>query len=198
MFILTMTPNTILIAPGLNESYATLNIEPLMSLENVSVTLNASANPGLQLTVPSTAIPYDPSVTTTVPVTLSADSGIKPGNYNATITAHVNSQSFSQMFPIDVVQALVVMDHEAFIPSNITVPEGTTIVWMNIDTEIGCCDPGFHTVTFLSSDNTTIPNMGSPVLHRFDVWSYEFSNEGVYHYYCIIHPSMQGYVNVTA
>ncbi len=133
----------------------------------------------------------------TVPITLTADSGIKPGSYNVSVNARAGTQLVSQNFSIHVAQAFVVMQHESYYPANITVAQGTTIVWMNIDTPIGCCDPGFHTVTFISPNGTIIQDMSSPILHRFDLWSFEFSGAGVYHYYCTIHPSMQGIVNVT-
>lgn len=195
-FILSLDPPELLIAPGLNESYATLNIEPITSGTNISLSLSSTASSGLELAISQSNVTYNPSVTASIPIVFSASTEIQPGTYNTTISAQSSSGTVTQSFPIKVVPDLVVMDHESFIPSNITVPVGTTVVWMNIDTEIGCCDPGFHTVTFLSPTNAT--EMGSTVLHRFDVWSFEFTSPGTYHYICTIHPNMHGTVYVTA
>lgn len=197
-FILSTTPANLLIAPGLNESYPTINIEPLSLAQSVNLTLREASDPGFQVSIPQSTVEYNPSTSESVPFNFSVSPAVKPGDYSFTVEARYGSQGISQNFTIDVVPALVVMLHEAFIPRNITVPAGTTIVWMNIDTEIGCCDPGYHTVTFNLPNGTLIPGMSSQVLHRFDMWSFTFENAGTYHYYCTIHPNMLGLVNVTA
>lgn len=191
-------PTNLLIAPGLTESYATLEFEPLSEAANVSLQLSAVGTQGLQLSLSRSSINYNPNATTSLAFNFSASSSLEPGNYTATFSARSGSVNVTQDFTIQVVQALVVMDHESFIPNNITVPVNTTIVWMNIDTEIGCCDPGYHTVTFGEPNVTQIQGMSSAVLHRFDTWSFQFRAAGTYHYYCIIHPNMLGTVTVTA
>jgi plastocyanin len=196
-FILTTTPTTLIVAPGLNESYPTINIVPLSLTESVNLTLSATSSPGFNVSIPQETVPYNPTTTESVPFNFSASAEVQPGDYSFTVGAQYGSQIVSQNFSIDVVQALVVMLHEAFVPRNITVTEGTTVVWMNIDTEIGCCDPGYHTVTFNLPNGTLIPGMSSDVLHRFDTWTFTFRKGGTYHYYCTIHPNMLGIVNVT-
>ena len=198
-FVMSTYPSNLLIAPGLSESYATLEIEPLLGIGNISLELNAATeSPGLQISLSKSTIAYNPNATTSVSFNFSASTAIEPGNYTATFRAQSGSVNVTQDFTILVVPALVVMNHESFIPNNISVPVNTTVVWMNIDTEIGCCDPGYHTVTFGEPNVTQIQGMSSQVLHRFDTWSFQFTAVGTYRYYCIIHPSMLGMVTVTA
>jgi len=196
-FALSINPSTLVIAAGLNETYPTISVIPLAQSENGSLTLSAVSNSGLRLSLSTNSVVYSPSATESIPFNFSASPEIEPGDYSATVTAQFGTQTVSDNFTIEVVQALVVMLHEAFIPNNITVPAGTTVVWMNIDTEIGCCDPGYHTVTFDMPNGTLIPGMSSQVLHRFDEWSYTFESAGTYHYFCTIHPNMLGVVTVT-
>ena len=58
----------------------------------------------------------------------------------------------------------------AFHPQNITVAKGTLVTWINLDSNIGCCDPGNHNVVFLSGANGS-----SPTLKRLDSWNYTFN-----------------------
>ena len=197
-FIISFTPSTLIIAPNLTESYAVLNIVPLQQIQNTSLSLSATSEPGFEISISKHSVPYYPSMTTSIPINVSAGPGINPGNYSATVTAQFGSTIVEGNISIQVVQALVVMNHESYYPRTITVNSGTTVVWMNIDTPIGCCDPGFHTATFQMPNGSLVVGMASPILRRFDTWGFEFTQAGIYHYYCTIHPSMLGIVNVTA
>jgi plastocyanin len=96
---------------------------------------------------------------------------------------------------VDVVQELVIMQDLAFHPQNVTVPVWTTVTWVNLDTNIGCCDPGLHDVSFLPGPNA---NLTSPILHRYVSWSFAFKSPGVVDYYCTIHAAfMKAEVTVT-
>lgn len=68
-------------------------------------------------------------------------------------------------------------------PQNITVKEGTKVVWENEQSIT-------HTVTskedFFDSGN----------IEQGDSYSYTFEKPGTYNYYCTIHPSMEGKVVV--
>ena len=70
-----------------------------------------------------------------------------------------------------------------FVPSNVTVNLGDTVVWTNEDTAP-------HTVE--SSDGT----LRSDELSNGDKFSYKFTKAGKYSYICGIHPSMKGSVMV--
>jgi len=79
--------------------------------------------------------------------------------------------------------ASVSMDHNTFIPSEITVAPGTTVTWVNNETMP-------HTVVN--------PNQGlrSKFLVKDAKFSFTFTTPGDYDYLCSIHPNMKGKVIV--
>lgn len=80
------------------------------------------------------------------------------------------------------VQEVSIVDF-TYTPANITVEEGTTVVWTNIDAVE-------HTVT---GDVFT-----SEVLNPGDSFVYTFEEAGTFDYFCSIHPQMTGEVTVTS
>jgi plastocyanin len=81
-------------------------------------------------------------------------------------------------------KAEVKIDNFSFAPTEITVAKGTTVNWVNRD-DIP------HTV--VSDDKTTFK---SKPLDTDDKFSYTFSKEGTYSYFCSIHPKMTAKVVV--
>ena len=81
--------------------------------------------------------------------------------------------------------ATVVMDHTAFIPSEITVAPGTTVTWVNNETMP-------HTVVDLNKA------FRSKTLVKDATFSFTFTTAGDYSYLCSIHPNMKGKVIVKA
>jgi plastocyanin len=81
--------------------------------------------------------------------------------------------------------ASVSMDHNTFIPGEITVAPGTTVTWVNNETMP-------HTVVN--------PNQGfrSKFLVKDAKFSFTFTTPGDYDYLCSIHPNMKGKVIVKA
>jgi plastocyanin len=78
----------------------------------------------------------------------------------------------------------VKIDNFTFAPGEITVTKGTTVKWVNRD-DIP------HTV--VSDDKSTFK---SKPLDTDDKFSYTFSKEGTYNYFCSIHPKMTAKVIV--
>ena len=101
---------------------------------------------------------------------------------------------------------------DRFYPAQLTVPAGTTVVWTNVH------DVEPHTVTAESDDGATpafdsspafsfagIPEWfaapGQGVLLRagpYNEFSHTFAEPGLYRYFCLLHPTMQGSVTVLA
>jgi plastocyanin len=79
--------------------------------------------------------------------------------------------------------ATVSMDHNTFIPGEITVAPGTTVTWVNNEAMP-------HTVVS--------PNQGfrSKTLVKDAKFSFTFTTPGDYDYLCSIHPNMKGKVIV--
>lgn len=84
----------------------------------------------------------------------------------------------------DSAKSEVKIDNFSFAPREIQVAKGTTIEWVNRD-DIP------HTV--VSDDKTTFK---SKPLDTDDKFSYTFSKEGTYTYFCSIHPKMTAKVVV--
>ena len=78
----------------------------------------------------------------------------------------------------------VKIDNFSFGPSDLTVPVGSTVTWINQDDVP-------HNVR--STDGKDIK---SPVLDTDQKFTFTFSQAGTYAYYCSIHPKMTGKVVV--
>jgi plastocyanin len=77
----------------------------------------------------------------------------------------------------------IVIQNFAFEPSTLTVKVGTKVTWVNRDDEP-------HTAT------ATDKRFNSKTLENGDRFSTEFTQPGVYKYYCALHPKMTGQVIV--
>ncbi len=83
---------------------------------------------------------------------------------------------------------------EAYDPLDLTIPVGTTVRWTNLDPN------QVHTVTSGPSDGTVGTPDGifdSGFMAEGDTFTYTFTEEGVFPYYCLPHPWMVGTVTVT-
>jgi amicyanin len=79
--------------------------------------------------------------------------------------------------------ASVSMDHNTFIPSEITVDPGTTVTWVNKEAMP-------HTVVDVNK------GFRSKTLVKDAQFSFTFTAAGDYNYLCSIHPNMKGKVIV--
>jgi plastocyanin len=68
-------------------------------------------------------------------------------------------------------------------PLRIQVEEGTEVTWTNEDSVV-------HTVTDVNN------TFDSNIIAAGESWSYTFDSEGMYNYYCTMHPWMRGIVDV--
>lgn len=86
------------------------------------------------------------------------------------------------MIPL-LLAAVVSIDNFAYAPASLTVRAGTTVRFVNRDSEA-------HTVTFPAL------HAGSPGLDTGDSWQYRFLKPGRYAYICALHPYMKGTIVV--
>jgi len=180
------------ISPGQTQNYSSLQVSALGAGPNGTVSVRAFPPNGLSLVLNQTSVPLSESPEH-IPFALKAASGLSTGNYSVIIeTSSSTSPARNQTLNVQVVAMLVTMQDLAFHPDNITVARGTRVTWLNLDSTIGCCDPGNHNVSFTTGANAT-----SPTLSRFQSWTYAFGTTGVVDYYCTIHPAfMKGQVTV--
>jgi plastocyanin len=86
-------------------------------------------------------------------------------------------------FGADAGPIQVTIKNLKFMPPEVSVPVGTTVVWVNNDDEP-------HTVTAQQKQFKSKP------LDKNDTFSVAFDKPGEYHYFCSIHPFMIGVVKV--
>ena len=69
-------------------------------------------------------------------------------------------------------------------PREITVREGETLTWINEDAVV-------HTVT-----SKELGVFDSSIIAAGKEWQYEFKEQGLYEYFCTLHPWMEGAIGV--
>jgi plastocyanin len=191
--IIKMSPAVPLVAPGQTQNYTSIEISSQMGARlNGSLVVRAITPSGISMVLNETSVSLanDPQ---SIPFRLKADLGTLPGEYKASIeTSSANVPALNQTFTIEVVPVLVIIQGLAFHPQNITISKGTSVSWINLDSNLGCCDPGNHNVVSLSGANAS-----SPILKRLDTWSYKFDAVTTVEYACTIHPLMKGQITVS-
>jgi plastocyanin len=80
-------------------------------------------------------------------------------------------------------------NNACYLPYSVTVGIGATVTWSNDDTAA-------HTVTSGSAANGATGEFDSAFIMAGTTWSHTFDYGGVYDYYCMVHPWMQGTVYV--
>lgn len=77
-----------------------------------------------------------------------------------------------------------------YIPLNLQVKVGTTVVWVNDDNVL-------HTVQSQDEDGNPIGVFNSNVLNTGERFAFKFDESGTYDYFCTLHPWRVGQVTVT-
>ncbi len=77
------------------------------------------------------------------------------------------------------------IDNFSFAPEALVVAPGTRVTWTNRD-DIP------HTITDAAGQRA----FKSPPLDTGDAFAFQFTKPGTYHYFCSLHPKMQGTVVV--
>ena len=109
------------------------------------------------------------------------------------------SEEISQVETVKETETMIIMpvkaarpdcgpNDDCYIPSKITIKPGETVYWQNQDA-------AFHSVTSGFYDD---PDglFDSELLDPEDIFSYKFTEEGIYDYYCTLHPWMKGIILV--
>jgi plastocyanin len=96
---------------------------------------------------------------------------------------------------VSIVSGASTLTTDAYSPNPIQVSVGTAVTWTNNDSQP-------HTVTSGSNgqpDNkfNSSPNF-TPLLNQGQTFSFTFTEEGEYPYFCTLHPNMVGTVNVSS
>ena len=79
--------------------------------------------------------------------------------------------------------------NSCYVPYELTISSGSTVTWINTDNAA-------HTVTSGTPNGGPDGLFDSSIIAMNAEFSYEFSESGIYDYYCIVHPWMTGIISV--
>jgi nitrite reductase (NO-forming) len=95
--------------------------------------------------------------------------------------------------PVSIVKGAATLANKAFSPDHVKVKVGNTVIWTNNDNNI-------HTVT---SGVANTPNAGevfdsglTSLISPSKTYSHKFTNTGQFTYFCRLHPTMIGEIEV--
>jgi plastocyanin len=207
-FAITSSPDTILIAPGANLTYASVDIIPVTSAASTGsemITLKVVVPSGIHLSFVSNPVKFSPdtlsllSPTEPVQFAVAADKGLAPGDYKITAVGTSGSVSANSSFTVRVTPYLVIAKDGVFSPANLTVKAGSTVFWINLGNPSGGDNAQEFDVSFKALDVHSAVLVGAP---HFDSFSHTFVAPGTYDYYCAQaddcnYPYMNGEIIVT-
>jgi len=103
------------------------------------------------------------------------------------------SQAFAETISVSVPAGTSVpgceTTNECYIPEEVTINVGDTVIWSNDDSAA-------HTVTGGSAADGPSGIFDSSLFLAGTTYSFQFEKEGDYPYFCMVHPWMQGMVHV--
>ena len=175
----------LIVAPNVNESVTVTFAAGLTGSPTGSPTgsyaLSASALPkGVTASFNPSSINLPAQLSSAVTMTLNAASGATVGNATVNVLATAGTSVFTQPFALMSVQALVLIEGNAFVPNSITVASGTTVYWINLDAgggETGGLSGG-HDVTALDGSFSS----GTGNLVQYGMYSHTFTTAGTVKY----------------
>jgi len=171
----------LIVAPDVNESVTVTFAAGLTGSPTGNYALTASALPsGVTASFSPSSINLPTQLQSSVTMTLSAASGATVGNATVNVLATAGSSVFTQPFNLMSVQALVLIQGNAFVPNSVTVKTGTTVYWINLDAgggEAGGAGGG-HDVT--ASDGSFSSGTGN--LSQYSMYSHTFTTVGTVKY----------------
>lgn len=186
-------PQPLIVAPGQDESVS-VAFSALGSISG-NYTLGASGLPsGVTATFQPSSVDFPSGLTSSVTMTLSAASGAAVVNSTVNVQATAGSSVFTQPFPIMSVQALVLIQGNAFKPNSLTVTAGTKVYWLDLDAvggEVGVSVG--HDVT--AADGSFSSGTGNLV--QYGIYGHTFASAGTVQYKSSAQPSMTAQVVVT-
>jgi plastocyanin len=183
----------LIVAPGAAES-VTVQFSAVGSVSG-NYTLTASALPsGVTASFKPSSVNFPAQLSSSVTMTLSAASGAAVVNSTVSVQATAGSSVFSQPFTLMSVQALVLIQGNAFVPNSLTVTAGTKVYWLDLDAtggEVGV--NGGHDVTALDNSFSS----GNGDLTQYSIYGHAFTTAGTVKYESAAQPTMTAQIVVS-
>ena len=193
-FIAEASPQNIYAAPGLTINYTSVGITPLSTSGAASASLKIiGLAPGITASLSAKSVDLT-SGTQTLGLTIAVAPSVQPGNYQLTVDGVAGASNLTYPISFTVVPHLVLINSPGFLPGNVTVPNQSTVTWMNLEAPImgDNPDPGTNNIVFQGG-----PGVTSPTLQQYETWTYTFTQPGTFAYTCTIHTYMHGQITVT-
>ena len=122
----------------------------------------------------------------------ASPSNLSSSNNNNTVLPRT-LQSSSSPTVLNTTNKILIAGDESdkpYMPSSITIKTGDKVGWINTDEEV-------HTVTSGFENNTDKgKQFDSGLLNNNQTFEHTFDKAGTYNYFCTVHPTMTGVVNV--
>jgi len=187
-------PQPLIVAPGTDES-VTIAFTAIGTVSG-NYTLGVSALPsGVSATFQPSTVVFPAGLSGSVTMTLSAATGAAVVNSTVSVKATAGSSVYTQPFSLMSVQALVLIQGNAFKPNSLTVPVGTKVYWLDLDAtggEVGV--NGGHDVTAVDGSFSS----GTGNLVQYSIYGHTFSAAGTVQYKSAAQPSITGQIVVTS
>ncbi len=170
--------------------YAILGAAILLAVFAAGCTGSLPSPPATPLTTAATAAPATPA-TVAPPATPAPTASATQSPTTVATTPAAPATAATTPAPPAPVGVTITIQNLAFLPQTVTVPRGTNVTWINLDT--------IQYQVANSGTETLGPGLlfRSNPLGKGDSFSYTFTNPGTFRYTCIIHPYMWGAVIVT-
>ena len=169
-----------------------LSALPAAASGSETITLNGTAPTGLTIKFIPNSVKLSTDGKSAVGLTINASQSMTPGDYKIHIGTSYSGTSKTTDITVRVVQYLILEQGNAFGPSTLTVKQGSTVWWINLDSP-GGGDAEIHNVVFPSGSPAKSNDMA-----RLDAFSATFATPGTYSFFCAFHPGMTGTITVTA
>jgi plastocyanin len=109
---------------------------------------------------------------------------------SSTVIATTSPEAAEPIAPQPLAPVAISISGFAYVPSQLSIPRGTTVTWTNNDSGM------IHTI---SADSSEGQNMGllSRSLAKGNTFSFTFDKVGTFSYHCAVHATLRGTVTVT-
>jgi plastocyanin len=183
----------LIVAPGTNET-VTMKFSAIGSVSGAYAFSASSLPKGVSASFQPSSLSFPDQLQSSVTLTLSAASGATVVNSTVSVQATAGSSVYTQKVPLMSVQALVLIQGNAFVPSSLTVAAGTKVYWLNLDASVNPdIGPDMHDVTALDHSFSS----GNGNLGQYDIYGHTFSAAGTVKYQSAAQPAMTGQIVVS-
>jgi plastocyanin len=150
---------------------------PVESIQQLVSKINSNLNKAEQLLAQT-----DSSVQITTAVNSSVAQTLRPSSSSSSSISALNTNN----------KVLIAGDEsdQLYMPSSITIRTGDKVAWINTDEEVHTLTSGFENSTDKGKQ------FDSGLLNTNQTVEHTFYKAGVFSYFCTVHPTMTGVVNV--